>query len=415
MKRYALLASFLLLSGILGNINIANAIETSGRIEMFGAGYLYNKEGSKKEYGEIRFLPEVMVTFGRFSAYCMGDFQQDTDEYANGCVDDIIEEEQRWAGNIKEVYIEYISYISDDLCWLRFGKIIFDWAATDTVSPSDNINPRDWKDVIRREKVGLPAVSVRYGRDTFIEAVYLPFFSPSKLPEGRWKRDLPLGLVGGEQEILSRGHPQFAVLVGTIAWDCDLGASFYKGYSYSPSFKLEPISVSAAELIPVYCSEEVYALSAAKSIAGFDFRAEAGYFRQENEDDFIQCVLGADREWNEVFGLTDTLYVLVQYVDEEETQHDAPVPFKTIDFRRVFNNAAMGRIKYSPDGDKWSFKLEGSYNFSEKDYYIQPSVGWEKANFEIEGGIDVLGGPKDSFFGGYNRNDRTYIKIVWHF
>ncbi|MEA2113252.1 MAG: hypothetical protein U9P63_01160, partial [Patescibacteria group bacterium] len=312
----------------------------------------------------------------------------------------------RWAVNAREAYIEYAS----DLYLLRFGKMIFDWSVTDTVSPSDNINPRDWEDIIEWEKVGLPAVSVRYGKDAFVEVVYLPFFSPSKLPEGYWRRKLPLGLTDGEQEILSRGREQFAVRASAITWDCDFGISFYKGYSYSPSFKLK-----ATELIPVYRNEEVCSISAAKSAAGFDFRAEAGYFRQQDEDDFIQYVLGADREWGEVFSPTDTLYVFIQYINEKKTQDDTPVPFEIIDFRRVFNNVAMGRIKYSPDGDEWSFNLEGSYNLSDKDYYIQPSVGWKKSNFEVEGGIDILGGSGESFFGGYKDNDRTYIKIVWHF
>ncbi|MEA2113413.1 MAG: hypothetical protein U9P63_02025, partial [Patescibacteria group bacterium] len=97
MKIYALIASFLfLLSGILGDTAAAE-IELSGKVEMFGAGYSRDKEGSKKQYGEIRFLPEILASFGKFSAYCLGDFRQDTGNCANGCIDDIVEKKQRWA------------------------------------------------------------------------------------------------------------------------------------------------------------------------------------------------------------------------------------------------------------------------------------------------------------------------------
>jgi hypothetical protein len=34
---------------------------------------------------------------------------------------------------------------------------------------------------------------------------------------------------------------------------------------------------------------------------------------------------------------------------------------------------------------------------------------------EIEGGVDILSGPADSFWGGYGNNDRIFLKMKLQF
>lgn len=37
------------------------------------------------------------------------------------------------------------------------GRQVHDWSVTDTVSPSDLLNPRDWRDPTRSRKIALPS------------------------------------------------------------------------------------------------------------------------------------------------------------------------------------------------------------------------------------------------------------------
>ncbi len=304
---------------------------------------------------------------------------------------------------------------------MRIGKQIFDWSVTDTVSPSDNISPRDWTDILEYERVGAPAISLRFGYETYAELAVIPWQTPSKLPSsgGRWERDLPSGLIPGEQEPLGRDHGQVSLRAGAGLKGFDLGAVYYRGYSFSPSFTLWPAPPGSSGwlvLVPVTRFQEVYAASVASSWSVFNLRAEAGFFKQREEDDFVQFVLGIDREWEGLFDATDSLYILLQYADERVTQHDSPVGFPTIDFRRVLNDALMIKTSYSFDSERrWTIKVEGSYNLSEGDSFVEPALVWRQSSYEVEAGVDILSGGKNTFFGGYGGNDRLYSKVTYKF
>lgn len=127
-------------------------------------------------------------------------------------------------------------------------------------------------------------------------------------------------------------------------------------------------------------------------------------------------MIGIDREWGGVFQPVNSLYTLLQYANEVTTQGNNPVGFETIDFRRIFNNALLGKVVYSFDGSNtWKAKLTGVYNLSDHDSYTEPAVTWSKFNFNIEAGVDVLSGPRDTFFGGYSQNGRFFITMTYQF
>ena len=396
--------------------SLAEELKIGATLEAFGAVYFQGKNQAEKRYGEIRLRPTASYApLEPLLFYVEGDFRADSEGFAESYMDDPAERSgRRWIADLREAYID----CKADWLGIRIGKQIFDWSVTDTVSPSDNISPRDWTDILESERVGVPAVSLRFGYSTYAELVYMPWFTPSKLPVigGRWERDLPPALVNGEQEILGRDNGQVSLRTGTTFEGFDIGAVYYRGYGYSPSFRLSPVAAGLFELIPVYRFEEVYAASVAGALGMFGVRGELGYFSQSDEDDFVQYVLGIDREWSGILKPVDSLYVLVQYANEIVTQHDNPVGFPTIDFRRILNNAVMAKVAYSFDGERiWTIKLEGSYNLGDKDSFLEPAIVWRKRSFELEAGIDILSGGKSRFFGGYRRNDRFYSKLTYKF
>ncbi len=381
----------------------------SGKADIYGAAYIHDDSRSKEQFAEIRFQPKVTSRFNEyFIVFVAGDFRLDTENYAHSFMDDTVEDSNRWAANASEVYGEF------NRSWLRVraGKQIFDWSVTDTISPSDNINPRDWTDIIEWERVGVHALDVRLGSDTYIEFVYVPWATVSKLPGKRFEVELPDGVSLAKQRI-NRSAEQFAARAGTVINGFDLCAGAYKGKSFNPATQLKMHSLTSAEVVPVYQDEEVYFLSAAKELIGFNFRAETGFFRQQQDDNFAQGVVGADREWAGVFKPEDTLYVLVQYADEMiSKRHDSALP--QIDFRRNLNNSLLSRIKYSFN-ENWAVKLDSSYNFSKGDSYIEPTVVWQQNRWEVEAGMGIFSGPKNTFFGRYKDDDRFFMKTTYNF
>lgn len=385
-------------------------------IEAFGAAYLVNRRATEKQYGEIRFRPTMhYAPLDDLLLHVEVDFRADTEGFARGAMDSVVERTgRRWMADVREAYIEY----SHDWFRMRLGKQIFDWSVTDTVSPADNINPRDWTDILEMERVSIPSAYLHVGYNTYAELVVTPWFTPSKLPVigSRWERELPPGLVNAEQEVPGRDHGQLSVRAGTSWEGFDLGAVYYRGYSMSPSFKLHPVSFVLAELVPVYRFEEVYSLSCTRAVREFTVRGEVGAFRQREEDDFIQYVVGIDREWSGLLKPVDSLYVLLQYANEVVTRQDRPLPFSTIDFRRVLDNAIMAKVTYDFDSEKrWTVKFEAAINLEDGGSFFEPALVWRKHHVEWELGIDILSGGEGSFFGGYGENDRVYTKITCKF
>lgn len=385
--------------------------KSGGKVETFSAFYTQAKAGTDNQYNEVRFRPSITVSGNDLLFYGEGDFRIDTLNYDRGYVDDVVDRDwNRKMFGIREAYGEY----SRKWLRLRAGKQVFDWSVTDTISPSDNIAPRDYLDVVEWERMGVPSISARLGYDSYVEFVYLPWFTPSKLPAegGRWERGLPPDMAYGEQDLPGRSRGQFAFRAGTVAAGFDIGVSFYRGYSYSPFYRAEPLSAALLQFTPCYKEETVYAFSLAKEVYGYNIRAEAGYFDQTGEDRFIQYVAGVDREWAGILREGDAFYVLLQYSNEIKTYSSRSLSSDMIDFRRVFNNAVTGRVTYSFDSQRrWTLKIKGSYNFSGGDSLLEPALAWRKDRFEIEGGVDILSGPASSFWGGYGNNDRIFLKM----
>ncbi len=417
-------------------------LTAGGTLETFGTVYFQGKEskgsaggnGAEDAHGEVRFRPTLSyAATGALLLFIEGDFRADSEGFASGYIDDPVERSgRRRIANVREAYVDY----GRDWLRMRVGRQIFDWSVTDAVSPSDNINPRDWTDIIEFERMAVPAATLRIGYNTYAELVFIPWFSPSILPAngGRWERDLPDGFEWGKRDIPGRDHGQVAVRAGTTLGGFDLGVAYYRGYSYSPSFEpaavpgawpaMAATEVSAAsispgfELIPVYRREEVLAVSAAGAAGNFNVRAETGYVAQRGDDDFVQYVVGVDREWSAVVNPVDSLYVLLQYADEAVIRRDSPAGFAIYDFRRILNNAVMAKMVWAFDSEKrWSVKFEGSYNLGDGDSFAEPAVVWRSASgsFELEAGVDILSGRKSAFLGGYGANDRFYSKMTWKF
>ncbi len=153
--------------------------KAGGKIETFSTFYVQHKTGAENHYNEVRFRPNITVSGNDLLFYGEGDFRIDTLNYDRGYVDDIVDRD-----NTRKISAFARSTANTNREWFRMraGKQVFDWSVADTISPSDNIAPRDYLDVVEWKRMGAPSVSARLGYDSFVEFVYIPWFTPSKLP-----------------------------------------------------------------------------------------------------------------------------------------------------------------------------------------------------------------------------------------
>ena len=402
-KTIVLVTAFVLASPV-----FAYEIDVGGKAEIFGTTYFHDKQAADSASLDLRLLPELKLRADKFLVYMQGDLRVDTEEASNGLSE---YDGKRSIIALREAFLRY----SGDVFDVKIGKLIFDWSVTDTVSPSDNFGARDWLDIIEWERTGVPAIDLRIGSDAFAEFVYVPRLVPSILPEPktRWSA-LPVGI--GQVDVEApKDSEQFAIRFGTNWQRYDWSLSYYDGYNYSPAFRLEN-----SNLAPEYQREQVVAGAVAGEMLGFNARVELGYFTQDSNDDYLQYVVGADREWSGVFCERDGFLALVQYSDEAfVVENQNPNSVESFDLKRIFNGAILYRLKYSPDGDMLSGKLiyglEGIVNLEGGDKYTEVNVTYKGESYEVKMGVGVPTGQDGSFFGQYKENDRVYGKLTWRF
>lgn len=388
----------------------------SGTLETYGAFYPQKRAGSDYTSSvEERLLPRLLLTpSDRLLLYMQGDLRIDSPGLARGLGALPVERSGRQPiADIREGYLEY----TESWYRLRAGKQIFDWSVTDTVSPADALSPRDLTDFVRWERIGTPALDVRIGGDAFAQFVYLPWFAPSRIPtsDNRWAELLPQGVTLAEQSTPQRGVGQFAVRGGMTTGGFDFGASYFYGYSYSPLIRIVPLSATTFSAQPHYQHNQITAASLAGSVMGYNLRTEAGYIQQQNQDDFISYVIGADREWSGLMLPTDSLYALLQYVNELKTGRDG-LSDTAIDIRRVFNNSLLGKLKYAfTEPKEWGIRCDWMINLDNNSRFLNSALTWERSPFNIEMGYEWFLGDKETFWGSYKNNSRVFVKGIYRF
>jgi hypothetical protein len=371
-------------------------IQLRGEVKTFFSLY----ERGKGE-AELRILPELEWQISeQVSFFAQGDIRWD--EYSQGFIDSFSEREDRWAVNLREAYAKY-----DGIITATIGKQIFDWSVTDVVSPSNFLNPIDWTKIPDFEEIGIPAVSLVIGdeRKLFGQAVYIPFFTPSKLPQGEWERDLPIGVSLGDQEY-DKNKDQFTLRVGgTTERGEDWTLGYYDGISTFPQARVRFLSPTSIEVVPVYSDLKVLTGSLAKELFGSIFKTDIGYFDQKIGDDFFQYVIGVDRHLFSPFRSTDDLYLLLQYAGEEVIKRDRSAPDQWFDSRRIFPDTIMLQTIYNlSDLGVWSLEGKMAHNLSKKDGYAEASAYFnppQLSGIEVEVGVGVPYGPKGTFWGEY--------------
>ena len=307
----------------------------------------------------------------------------------------------------------YIGYRAEQ--WqLRVGKQVFDWSQTDTISPADLLNARDWSDITRVRKLGVPALSLRYGNQTSVEWVWIPSPSVSMLPAGPWLPGAVASLLSPQQQRPDGGETALR-LVGN--WQqTDLSLIWYRGHSKAPDLALHAAPQGAA-LQAYYPDLQAQVLTLARQVGAQNIaRLELARYRQSGGVDFLEYVASIDQELSGVANDADTLYFLLQAADSND-RASARNALGWPDFRRVLERNVQFKASYDPHSNRHQlFELTGTWNRGAHDRYWQLSYQRRLGeHLSATLGLAVASGRADTFWGAYRDTNRVYLNWVWRY
>ncbi|MDY6933291.1 MAG: DUF1302 family protein [Spirochaetota bacterium] len=338
-----------------------------------------------------------------------------------------------------EFYIRE-AYISANIgpAELKIGKMLINWGRVDEINPIDIVNPEDFSEfyTIEKEERGIPillADGLLYIGNFTLEAVWIPFFEPARMPTtGPWALKTFIDLQAlltpqqyasldfsakeneGKRDILnSETAARFSGLLGSL----DFGLVFFYGFNDLPGLKTEVDDLGQPALVVTYRRFHGYGFDFAYSIAGYGFRGEALYrdkvlyplsvsivgFTNHTSSD-IQSVLGIDK----TFG--DNFYVNVQLIYNRILDHTEDVLADEDLFM------GMGTLEDLFFNDELKLGVGFFYGFNEADWLIFPYAEYRLTdNLKAESGVYIICGPDDSDIGQFDENDMVYLRASYSY
>ncbi len=302
----------------------------------------------------------------------------------------------------------YLGYRNGD--WqVRAGKQVFDWSQTDTVSPADLLNARDWSDITRVRKVGVPALSVRYGYQNSAELVWIPRQQVSMLPTGPWLPGNVAAMLAPAQQHADGG--QLGLRLSGNWLQSDLALVLYKGYSNAPDLALEQLG-GRPVLRAFYQPLQAQVLTLSRQVSQQNIlRVEVAHYRQGEGKSFIQGVASVDQEMSSLFKEGDTLYALLQYSDSNR-RDTAVNALGWPDFRRVLEQNVQLKLNYDPQSDRRQLvEFSATVDRHQHDAYWQLSYQRRLHDkLSVTVGISHPSGSAGTFWGQYRDNRRAYLE-----
>src|SRR5690554_360560 len=352
-----------------------------------------------------------------------------------------------WSLEIREAYLDIYDFPLDRVDF-RAGRQRIAWGAGDMVSPTDNLDPKDLsniKDFGRR--LGSDAVQLTwYPGNITLTAVYIPVFTPARLPAGWMEPFLPpeLAGLGGEKiEVnLPAATPQesssFGLKLAGRLSGYDLSLSYVdgrydlplveeiRGEFINPLNPMEGTNLNEASLF--FPRRRVLGIDMAGELADVGIWAEAAVFFPEKvttmttieldptsphetellDKPYTKYLVGTD------YTFKDGTYVNFQYI------HGFPHERGREELEDYFlfaldKTLQHGRIKVTP--------LAGVLNIRDfqdiKNNYalvLAPEVSWYPVDgAEITLGVNWIETKGDSLFSSFRKNDEVYLKMKYSF
>jgi hypothetical protein len=303
---------------------------------------------------------------------------------------------------------------------LDAGKQFVRWGKTDIVTPTDRFAPRDFVNVIDNDF--LPVRGVRgvleLGAHT-LDAVWLPFFTPSRLPlfDQRWT-PVGGGFIGRERDPSFPERSQAGVRWGYAGSGYDFSVSFFDGFNHLPNIEPDvsygPSSIVVGSIGPIeipirkrYPALRMYGGDAAVPTRWFTLKGEVGSFTSSTPltDDFVLYVVQLERqkgEWVFVGG----------YAGEAVTARRAQNAFAP---DRGTSKSFIGRASYTIDVNR-SAAIEGAVRQNGDGVYAKGEFSQARGSHwrVTVSGVFIRGEP-DDFIGQFRLNSHVALALRYSF
>jgi hypothetical protein len=320
------------------------------------------------------------------------------------------------------------------------GKLIYTWGKGDFYSPTDNMSPYDYLDVIDRLKLPVYSAELDKSFDTpagpvDVSAIYIPFFTPARNPleNSRWTpvgaptpgvgESVPTGAQTSQRVTPGRdpNNAQYAVRAKTTVGKVDVSLSYFYGWEYLPVVRVNRDGPNTI-FIPVYRHMQVPGADFETTLDRFVLKGEAAlkFGDRELKDSRFQGMLGARYTRDDVW--TDWLKKLMvdfQYNRQEFISSQNPQYIVTGSFLNGFRNSGSGGLEFEFNPDRTfnretKFRVVGSMDWSQRlnTWYqylltVKPVEDWL-----VETGFDTFSGKQTTFWGEWRNNDRFFLKIT---
>lgn len=319
---------------------------------------------------------------------------------------------------------------------LRAGRQRIAWGTAEGVSVIDNVNPLDLEDPwdFGRRLAGEALRVKAYLPGLTVEAVYIPFFRPARLPEDasaavRLPEGLPPAPVLFAVDAPGDGFAENATLGARLAvalggWD--LAASYLYGRQSLPAAaRVTVLAAPEVDVVLSYPRQHVAGLEAAGELFGVGLWGEAALFWPEHSLVVDSTAVGGGveqtaAEWYAkwVLGLDCTfaggLYANLQYAHGfyNENERDSLNDYLLL---AVEWKLLRERLKIGPLAVAWEVDdvrdIAGSWGLA-----LNPELSVYPADaVQLTVGLRWLTGEPGTSFGGQEDNGELYLKAVFSF
>lgn len=419
----------------------ARAWEGSGSVGVRGEAY---REESPREPERTRAEMDLrgeLRTEGRVRFVLAGRARWDTSEWFERELRlDPLERRER--GSLLQVDEAYLHARFSDL-ELRAGKIVYAWGSADGFNPTDNLDPRDYVDPLRAEKLGCVSTHLGWQRgDLGVDLVVVPVYQPSRLPgsENRFTPDLPATApnpffpgAGPEELVLRYDLARELPPVGweqvqealRVTWKLpgsQLNASYQRLLSDLPVFDVRVgLPDLGAGTLPV----DVFSRPYRQDVWGLDFQGAAGEYGLRGEvarstsdeplaEEYVVAVLGADRRFADIVGEQD-LTLIVSLLGRRITRpSEAALGVGLLNVELPFEEGLLLHALWELSDDlSVDVSLFGA--FSDGDYE-EVLLSWRIAEpVKLEVKLERAAGPADSYLGIVEEHGRLWAALRYSF
>lgn len=381
-------------------------------------------QDDRKGRSECRFTLELDIPVSEdVRIFVAPDLRWSSHDMSAGTFDELNRDEvRRPIFHFQEAYVEW----SPGPWEVRLGEQIFSWGTADGFNPTDNLNPRDYLDLVDNEKIPVFALSATYHVSdvTSLQFVLIPFFTPSRFDgqDSRWSffpaapprldfvRNLPSD---------SLTHMQWGARLKSSAGGVDYSISYFDGYDDigRPTLVRSPLGMPTGVRLD-YDKVRILGCDFATTWGDLGIHGEIAHTWTDGRrnDNYLQYVLGVDYTFADIFP-GQNVRVILEYAGEHVTKRGRMLDgVPPTGLSRHLDRSVLGRAVYEIN-ERAALELKACLNLKGgTNCYFQPSFTYDVSDdLRVVVGADIFTGDGDTFFGQFDDNDRVFLIVEYHF